>query len=104
MRKITITAKNAKNFFAKTKGLLGAMKPMTIFFQTRWGIHTYGLRFPIDIVILDDTFRVKIRKQNLTPNSFFVWNPRYQNVLELPEGTIKRKKILIGTMVNITLH
>lgn len=89
-------AKELKGFWEKAKGLIGADPVTPVFFRTRWGIHTFGLKHPIDVVILDDNMKVVQFTRSLPPNRIFLWNPRYGNVLELPEGTITKKKITIG--------
>lgn len=98
---LTIQVVYAKSYWAKIQGLIGKTQPESIFFQTRWGIHTFGLKFPIDVVILDDNYIVKNMKQNLRPNSLFFWNPKYKNVLELPHGTIQEKKIRLHNTIKI---
>jgi hypothetical protein len=60
--------------------------------KTHFGIHTFGMKYPIDILILDQQNCVVARKENLKPNTIFLWNPRYETVLELPAGTIKKTK------------
>ncbi len=53
-------------------------------------IHTFGMRFPIDVVFLDRRRRVK-RVFRLTR---FVWGAR--SVLELAPGSIERSRIEVG--------
>lgn len=71
------------------KGLLGSQPQATLFY-TRFGIHTFGMNYPIDVVILDNKAIVQKIKENLQPNRFFFWNPLYKTVLELPEDTVKK--------------
>lgn len=97
---MTIAAKKLP-WYSSWKGLLGTKKPIAVFFQTRFGIHTFGMRYPIDIVIIDRYHTVKIVKKNLVPNRIFVWNPFFDYVLELPEGTVASKKIYCGSKVYI---
>lgn len=78
-----------RSFAEKSKGLLGAVVPRAVFFETRWGIHTVGMRFPIDVLILDENFCVKKIARNLLPNRFLFWNPRYKKVVELPYGSLQ---------------
>ncbi len=89
----TISIKEAKNIKEKIIGLIGRNKPEAIMLRTRFGIHTFGLKFPIDIVILDKNNRVVKLKKSLKPNRIFLWNPFYDRILELPEGTIEKKEI-----------
>ncbi len=85
--------------FAKIIGLIFADNPQAIFFTTRFGIHTFGLSYPIDVVILDDQNRVKVIKPNLPPNKIFFWNPKYSQVVELPWGTINKQRIKVGEKI-----
>ena len=98
-----ITAKEIKGFWAKSKGLINNPKPNNIFLKTRWGIHTFGLRFPIDVVILDNSNKVVALKENLKPNNIFIWNPRYKNVLELKSQTIKINNIKINSKLYLKI-
>lgn len=98
---VTLTIKKAKNLRQKIRGLIGKTKPEAILLQTRFGIHTFGVRFPIDVVILDSKNIVVKLKQNLKPNRIFLWNPRFDRVLELPAGTIQKKKLSLGSMVEL---
>ena len=84
----------------KALGLIGSkIKP--VFFQTRFGIHTFFVKYPIDALILDQNFKVVRFKTNLKPNRIFIWNPRFYNVVELPEGYITKNKIKIGSKIQI---
>lgn len=85
----------------KITGLIGKRKPEAILLKTRFGIHTFGLRFPIDILVLDSQNGVVVMKHNLKPNRFFIWPPKFSKVIELPLGTIKEKKIKIGTEIKL---
>lgn len=86
----TITAFFAQNLVEKARGLIGK-KPSPLFFQTRFGIHTFGMHYPIDVAILDDKQNVVAMKTSLQPNRIFLWNIKYKNVLELPAGKYRLK-------------
>jgi hypothetical protein len=81
--------------------MLGKKRTETVFFKTRFGIHTFGLKFPIDVVILDKNNRVVVVKENLQPWRVFVWNPRFNRVLEMPTGEIRKNKLEIGIIVDL---
>ena len=98
-----ITAKEIKGFLAKSKGLINKPKPDNIFFKTRWGIHTFGLKFPIDVIITDKNNKVVALRKNLKPNNIFIWNPRYENVLELKPQTIKINNIKINSKLKLNI-
>src|SRR5579864_1918382 len=71
-------------------GLLKHNTPVAMLLKTRYGIHTFGMRYSIDLLILDKQNRIVVMKENLKPNNVFVWNIKYETVLELPSGTIKK--------------
>lgn len=101
MKIITLRVKKRKTFFEKTKGLIGAKNATPLFFLTRFGIHTFFLSFPIDVIVLDDQNTVVIQKEQLQPNRIFFWNPVYSRVLELPVGFIKKYHIQKGMTIHI---
>lgn len=68
-----------------TLGLLNQPPGTAMLFKTRWGIHTFGMRYPIDILIMDDLLKIVQIKKNLQPNRFFFWNPKYSIIVELSE-------------------
>ncbi|MFH1193001.1 MAG: DUF192 domain-containing protein [Candidatus Jorgensenbacteria bacterium] len=86
----------ARTFGEKSTGLRGGTEPSALFMKTRWGIHTFGMRFSIDCLVLDDGFAVVAVRENVAPNRFFFWNPRYRNVLEFPAGTIRKTGTRVG--------
>lgn len=83
------------------KGLMFATTPRAVYFETRGGIHTFFLKFPIDVVILDKSGRVIELKENLNSWRIFFWNPKYERVVELPAGTISKLKIELNSQVNL---
>ena len=82
-------------WYLSWKGLIGK-KPEPILLKTRFGIHTCGMSYSIDVVILDRNNIVRKIKENLLPNRLFFWNPLFDTVLELPAGTISKLKLHIG--------
>jgi len=60
--------------------------------KTHFGIHTFGMGYPIDVLVLDKKNNVAAMKKNVKPNRIFLWNPKFQTVIELPAGTIKKTK------------
>lgn len=96
---IKLKVKLVKNFKDKTIGLIGQTQPKPILFFTRFGIHTFGLKFPIDVVILNKNDEVVKLKENLRPNRIFLWPVQYNKVLELPQGFIKKNKIKISRKI-----
>jgi uncharacterized protein len=101
MRKIEV--RKTKNMKEKIAGLIGKEKPSAIMLQTRFGIHTFGVKFPIDVLILNNEDKVMSLKENLKPNRIFLWNPKYARVLELPDGMIKKKAIKMNEVIDLKL-
>lgn len=98
---ITIKVRKA-NFIGQIVGLLDRNTKEPLLLKTRFGIHTFGMKFPIDVIILNKSYKVMDLRQNLKPNRIFVWNPRYFIVLELPGGTIKKNHIWRNDVILVT--
>lgn len=98
---IEIRARHLKTFLQKSIGLLDTAVPTPVYFNTRWGIHTFGMKYPIDVIILDNKNIVQVYNQHLHPNRVFFWSPVYRSVLELPGGQIQKKKIQKGSVITI---
>lgn len=88
-------------FLDKCLGLLKYDKPEAVYFTTRFGIHTFGMKYPIDVLICDNNWIVREMKENLKPNRIFFWNPCYDKVIEFPPGAIKEKNIKKGETIEI---
>ena len=99
----TLKVKLLKSLRDRGIGLIGKKKPETIMFYTRFGIHTFGMKFPIDVLILDEDDKVVKLVENLKPNKIFFWPPKFKKVLELPSGFIKNNKIEIGGKIKQNL-
>jgi len=98
---VTLRVKRLTNTFEKARGLLGSSKAHPVYCTTRFGIHTFFMRFPIDVVILDDRFTVVKFVEGLQPNRIFVWHPRYRHVIELPKGEIQKNHIKLGATITL---
>ena len=94
-----LRVKMLRTLAEKSVGLIGAAPVYPVFFTTRWGIHTFGVLSPIDVLILDKNNRVVSICQNMKPNRIFFWNPVYDRVVELPPGTITKKGITPGSQI-----
>lgn len=85
--------KSAESLKDRLFGLLLKSNPRNLLFKTRFGIHTFFLKKPIDILILDKEFKIVRVKQSLKPNRFFFWDFKYDFVIELEQGTITKFKL-----------
>lgn len=99
---ISLKVTQAKSLWQKSKGLLGTVKAYPLLLKTRWGIHTFGMCYPIDVIVLNQNNSIMKTKENLTPNKIFLWNPWYDHIVELPAGYIKEKKLKKGEILVIT--
>lgn len=79
-----------KSLIDQSLGLIKYKTPKAMLLKTRYGIHTLFMKYPIDILILNNKNHVVSIKENMQPNEYFVWNIKYTTVLELPAGTINR--------------
>ncbi len=106
MGKSSVSIENvfsAKNIKERVIGLLNTSEPKPLHLKTRWGIHTFGMKYAIDVVILDDNFVVRAIKTNLEPWRIYLWNPKFKHVLELPKGTVQTKHIAINSQINLLI-
>lgn len=93
----------AENFLLKAKGLLGKIsipEDTALLLVSCRAVHTMFMKFPIDVVFLDKNFVVKKTVYNMVP-----WKTAYckdsQYAIELSEGTVKTKRILLNDRLKI---
>jgi uncharacterized membrane protein (UPF0127 family) len=67
------------------------------------GIHTIGMKFPIDVVFLDKNSVVLATVSGLAPNRLTSVRWRGQSVLELPKGTLQKSRTEVGDQLEISL-
>jgi len=82
----------ADSLLARFKGLLG--REVLLAGQALWlrpcnGIHTFGMRFPIDVVVLDRLLTVRAIHHDLHPNRMTPLYPVGCSVLELAAGSAR---------------
>lgn len=68
------------------------------------GVHTMGMRFPIDVVGLDKDLRVVKVWQNLVPYRVTSVNTKIQSVIELAAGRIRASNIEPGDRLEVIHH
>lgn len=59
-------------------------------------IHTFNMRTPIDVLLLDSNFMVLMINKNVRPNKIinFYTKEKHPYILELPAGASKKIKVL----------
>jgi len=97
----TIKLKKASSFRDRALGLLDPANPRTLLFKTHFGIHTFFLKKPIDVLILDNNMRIIKMKKDLSPYRFYFYPPRYSTVIELPSGSIVKLNLSINDKIFI---
>jgi len=100
---LTFKVYSLQSFIDKSFGLLRFAKPQPVYLQTRFGIHTFFMRYSIDVLILDKDNKVTRLKENLKPNRIFVWPVIFNQVIEFPNGEIKKRKIKLGDRIITSL-
>jgi uncharacterized membrane protein (UPF0127 family) len=64
-------------------------------------IHTFFVRFPIDVAFLNKDFKILKTVENLKPFSFSPIGWGAKHTLELPEGAIKKYSLEPGVRIEI---
>jgi hypothetical protein len=96
----------ADNFLTRLVGLLkrSHLGPEeALWLMPSKGIHTIGMKFPIDVIFLSRDFHVLGLIPSMLPNRISGVHFRGFSVVELPNGTIKKSQTEIGDQFEITL-
>jgi uncharacterized membrane protein (UPF0127 family) len=91
----------ARTAVNRMKGLIGRRAQSFSSGSGLWivpcnGIHTLGMRFPIDVAYLDSKYRVLKLYHRLAPFRVAALLIRAQSVLELPPGTLELTQTEVG--------
>ncbi len=94
----------AESVFSRMKGLLGK-KSLEIgeglLIRPCKGVHTFGMKFPIDVIVLDNDNYVIAVSDSLAPNRLTPLYRRAASVLELPAGTLASTTTSVGDKLEI---
>lgn len=94
----------ADNLFTRMKGLLGKngmMPGEALWIKPCTSVHTFWMKFPIDVVFLNKRNRVVALKKNMRPNRLTRIYFSAVSVLEFPASAIEETDIRIGDEVEI---
>jgi uncharacterized protein len=89
----------ADSFASRMIGLLGkrSLKPDSgVWIVPANAIHTIGMLFPFDVVMIDKHFRVVSLKELVKPFRIILPKLRAESVIELPAHTIFRSRTEVG--------
>jgi uncharacterized protein len=98
--------RKADNFLTRLIGLLKRTHlgpEEALWLMPSKGIHTIGMKFPIDVVFLNRNHQVLGLMSGLVPYRVSAVHLRGYSVLELPNGTIKKSRTEIGDKLEISL-
>ena len=98
--------RKADNFMTRLVGLLKrtTLGPEeALWLMPSKGIHTVGMKFPIDVVFLNKKQLVVGLISAMAPYRLSSIHLRSFSVLELPNGTIKKSRTEIGDQFEISL-
>jgi uncharacterized membrane protein (UPF0127 family) len=98
--------RKADNFLTRLIGLLKRTHlgpEEALWLMPSKGIHTIGMKFPIDVVFLNRDHQVLGLMSGLVPYRVSAVHLRGYSVLELPNGTIKKSRTEIGDKLEISL-
>jgi uncharacterized protein len=94
----------AENLFGRMKGLLGR-KSLTdgegLLIRPCKGIHTFGMRFPIDVLFIDGNGCVIAAISNLRPYRLTRLYPGASGAIELSAGTLAATATRTGDLIEI---
>jgi len=92
----------ADGFWTRLRGLLGR-PPLEagsgLLITPSRGVHTWGMRYPLDVLLLDGARRVVAAYRGLGPWRSTSLHREARHALELPAGTIDRTGTLEGDVV-----
>jgi uncharacterized membrane protein (UPF0127 family) len=94
----------ADTMYSRLRGLLGRMKFAPedgLWLTPSFGIHTFGMLFPVDVVYLDDARRVTHLVEHLAPFRFSPIRPECAGLLELRTRTIYSSHTKVGDQMLI---
>lgn len=98
----------ADTHWTRLRGLLGLSSDdfrngLGLWIVPCHGVHTLGMRFPIDVVYLDRAMKVIDIQENVKPWRVTPIRRQAASVLELPCETVTQTKTRIGDTIEVTL-
>ncbi len=98
------TCELARTFWKRGLGLMGRTQLAPgngLIIYPEWSIHTFFMRFPIDVLFLDDTDHVVGLREAMPPNRPYagIWGAKY--VIELPAGVIATTHTQVGDQLTL---
>jgi uncharacterized membrane protein (UPF0127 family) len=93
----------ADRFWLRALGLLGR-QPLVegegLLLRPCKAVHTWGMRYPIDVAFLDRSGRVVASYEGVGPNRRTSWHSSAEWALELPAGVLGRAAVTVGDRIS----
>lgn len=98
----------AATHWSRLRGLMGTKAASFRSGDGLWivpcrGVHTFAMKFPIDVIYLDARKRVVHMEQNLRPWRVAKVSLRAASVLELPADTLRSSQTVVGDEIDIVM-
>jgi uncharacterized membrane protein (UPF0127 family) len=103
---LATTIRKADNFFTRLVGLLRRQSlgpEEALWLIPSKGVHTIGMKFPIDIIFLDRNNKVIATVCDMPPRRLSRLHFAARSVLELPRGVINKSSTTVGDQLEILL-
>lgn len=95
----------ADTLLKRMKGLLGKKEMLNgeaLWIKPCISVHTFFMKFPIDVIFLDRRSRIIAAISNLKPNHITRLYLQAASVLELPEGVLEATDTKVGDEIDIS--
>ena len=93
---VLATAEVADSWRDRLRGVVGRKEfEGVLILRPAKGVHTFGVRFPIDVAFCDSNFRV-LRIVTMRRNRLGLPHPRACVVIEAPKGSFERWGVQVG--------
>lgn len=92
----------ADQWWQRARGFMGRPAPAPgegLLLSPCRAVHMYGMKFPLDVLILDRQGRVTAAYPSLAPGRRTAWHGRARYVLEMPAGTIAATETREGDLL-----
>lgn len=94
----------AESFITRLRGLIGRKNIDSgegLWINPCKGVHTFGMRFPIDVVFLDTQLHIIAIAQSMEPNRLTRQYMQAASAMELPSGTVANTATKTGDLISI---
>jgi hypothetical protein len=103
-KELSVDVKVADTLFTRMKGLLGKKELLegeALWIKPCFSVHTFFMKFPIDVIFLNKKNQVIASVSNLSPNRMTRLYPQSFSVLELSVNTIEGTETELQDLIEI---